>query len=171
MWKGSATYLLGSVHMLDGSWIDDLSDLSYWDAHGTEQVWERYFDVWSQACHSPCRFDSMAHPDLVMLLGRFPNEGVCERLYERAALAAHDTGVRIEVNTAGVRKPVGMMYPREGLLRAFHKAGVSITVGSDAHDTVRVGEGIEQAYAFAARVGYRSVDVPCVGGGWRSIPL
>lgn len=170
-WAAGADYLLGSVHMLDGSWIDDLSDLSYWDAHTTQAVWERYFDVWAQACSSSVGFDSMAHPDLVSLLGRFPEKAVLERFYDSAAQAAADCKVRIEVNTAGTIKPVGRLYPDATLLERFYRAGVPVTVGSDAHTPDRVGDRLSQAYALLRAAGYTFVDVPCAGGGWRKVSL
>ena len=171
-WTAGATFRLGSVHMLDGRWIDDLSDLSYWDERGTDAVWERYFEVWTDACGSACSFDSMAHPDLVMLLGRFPgNTPVVERLYAQAADAAQACGVHIEVNTAGLVKPVGCMYPAPALLEAFCKAGVPATVGSDAHAVARIGDHLEAAYGELYRAGYRSIDVPTAAGGWRRVDL
>ena len=171
-WRGDATFLLGSVHGIDGRWIDDLRDLSYWDELGCDAIWERYFEVWAQACCSPCRFDSMAHPDLVMLLGRFPSSDVRRRkLYADAADAAQAAGVHVEINTAGLLKPVAQLYPHPDLLDAFFHAGVPLTVGSDAHTAARIGASIPEAYAFAHGVGYRSVDVPTTAGGWRTVEL
>jgi histidinol-phosphatase (PHP family) len=170
-WSRGATLRLGSVHLLDGSWIDDLSDLSYWDAHGTEAVWERYFEVWGQACSSPAGFHVMAHPDLAMLLGRFPADDVRARLYDRAAEAAREAGVRVELNTAGLVKPVGRMYPHPELLARFCAAGVPLTVGSDAHAVARVGEHVADAYRLAWKAGYRRIDVPRASGDWRAVDL
>lgn len=170
-WTQGATFVLGSVHMLDGRWIDDLGDLSYWDENGTESVWRRYFEVWAQACASPCRFDSMAHPDLVSLLGRFPSQSLMDQLYDSAAAAAAACGARIELNTAGCVKPVGRPYPDPALLERFCKAGVPLTVGSDAHSASRVGDGIEMAYAMAWQAGYRRVEVPTAQGDWRALSL
>lgn len=169
-WKGDATFLLGSVHMVDGRWIDDLRDLSFWDELGTDAMWVRYFEVWCEACCSTARFDSMAHPDLVKLLGRFPSFEL-DRLYDQAALAAREAGVRVEINTAGLLKPVGQMYPSDALLERFCKAGVPLTVGSDAHLSTRVGAGIDEALHLARSVGYRTVDVPTAKGGWRTLEL
>lgn len=169
-WKGDATFLLGSVHGIDGRWIDDLRDLSYWDEIGCDAVWTRYFDTWCTACASPARFDSMAHPDLVMLLGRFPSFDLAP-LYAQAASAARDAGVHVEINTAGLLKPVARMYPHVDFLRAFHAAGVPLTVGSDAHSVDRIGQNIERAYHLAREAGYRSVDAPTPDGDWRTIAL
>ncbi len=170
-WSRGATFVLGSVHSLDGRWIDDLGDLSYWDEMGTAYVWERYFEVWAQACLSGTGFSSMAHPDLVALLGRRPDEASRRRLYGSAAEAAREAGVRVEVNTAGLVKPVGAMYPDPELLALFSRAGVPLTVGSDAHALSRVGANIPEAYALAYRAGYRHIDVPTSAGGWRYIEL
>lgn len=169
-WSAGATFRLGSVHMVDMRWIDDLSDLSFWDECGTDHVWEGYFRLWGQACRSGL-FDSMAHPDLVSLLGRYPQDGLMRRLFAQAARDAAQAGVRVEVNTAGAVKPVGRFYPHPELLRLFCEAGVPVTVGSDAHAVERVGEGIARAYELAASVGYRSVEVPTADGGWRSVSI
>ncbi len=170
-WSQGATFLLGSVHMVDGRWIDDLSDLSYWEEHPVEDVWNRYFEVWAEACQSSCNFDSMAHPDLVSLLGRYPCASLLETLYSDAAEVASESMVRIEVNTAGLIKPVGRMYPAPELLAKFSRAGVRATVGSDAHAPRRVGERVADAYRLLYESGYRSIDVPTSEGGWRTVAL
>ena len=169
-WSKGATFRLGSVHMLDFCWIDDLNDLSYWDGHAVDEVWERYFATWGQACGSGL-FDSMAHPDLVSLLGRYPGEGLMHALFSQAAQDASRAGVHVEVNTAGLIKPVGRLYPHPEMLRLFHEAGVPLTVGSDAHLASRIAENIPSAYALAAAAGYGGIDVPTSDGGWRRVPI
>ena len=181
--RGGATFLLGSVHLLGDplgalgpdtawGWIDDGDDLSYWDEHGTEEVWRRYFDAWCRACSSPAGFSSMAHPDLVRKFGRVPTGGaLVARLHDEAAQAAAAAGVRVEVSSAGARTAAGGFYPDADLLARFCAAGVPITVGSDAHDAARVGERIRDLYAYAHEAGYRRVDVPTPDGGWREVAL
>ena len=87
------------------------------------------------------------------------------------AEAARDAGVHVELSTAALRKNLGDYYPAEGLLRRFCQTGVPITAGSDSHEASTVGFGIAEAYEHAARVGYKSVDVPTVDGDWRTIAL
>lgn len=169
-WSEGATFRLGSVHMVDMSWIDDLNDLSFWDSHSVEYVWNGYFALWGQACRSGL-FHSMAHPDLVSLLGRYPDADLMDALFAQAARDARQAGVHVEINTAGSIKPVGRFYPHPSLLSHFFREGVPLTVGSDAHVVGRVGEGIREAYALAASCGYGSVDAPTVVGGWRSVSI
>ena len=77
----------------------------------------------------------------------------------------------VEISTAGLRKPVGELYPGHDLLLAFQRAGVAVTVGSDAHEPDEVGHKIAAAYDAAARAGYNEVRFPDGSGGWRSIEL
>lgn len=171
-YRGGATFLLGSVHMLERRWIDDGDDLSYWDEHGTQAVWERYFATWCAACACPVGFSSMAHPDLVRKFGRIPQDGaLLARLFDEAAQAAREAGVHIEVSSAGLTTACHGFYPTSALLVAFCRAGVPITVGSDAHNVARIGDHIAALYDYAYTAGYRSVDVPTSDGGWRKVDL
>jgi len=150
--------LLGSVHFLDGWAFDDPHRLAEWEGRDVDSVWERYFEVWCDAASSGI-YDVMAHPDLVKKFGHFPS-GDQAGLYAEAARAATSGGVIVEVSTAGLRKPVGELYPGAQLLRAFSDAGVPATVGSDAHDPSEVGQGIELAYEALSAAGYREVAFP-----------
>lgn len=152
-------------------WIDDNSDLHVWENLGVRGVWERYLDDWCAACESPPGFDVMAHPDLPM---RFANEGLAPDFdlapfWEQMAECAHDTGRRIEVSTAALRKGVGDYYPAEGLLRRFAHAEVPITFGSDAHRACDVCWGIRDAQAHAYECGYRAFDLPHASGEWETV--
>ena len=176
-WSAGAQVLLGSVHWLcekdNGAWIDDSTDQRIWRELGPDEVWRRYVTAWCAACESPLPFDTMAHPDLPM---RFANAGFAPTidlapLWDEMAACVHETGRRVELSTAGWRKGVGDYYPARGLLERLFRAGVPITVGSDAHVPNDICDGIAGAYAHAWEVGYRAVDVPRADGAWESMPL
>ena len=176
-WAAGADILLGSVHWIGeadaGKWMDDPTDTSLYDEIGADEVWRRYADAWCRACESIIDFATMTHPDLAK---RFRNEGWpssldLDPLYGRMAECAHDTNRRVEINTAGMRKTVGEYYPAPQLLRAFCRAEVPITVGSDAHTPSDICWGIRDAYAYAHAAGYREVQVPHVGGEWEAWAL
>jgi len=161
--------ILGSVHFLDGWAFDDPHRLDEWEEHDVDQVWERYFELWCDAARSGV-FDVMAHPDLVKKFGHFPRFDTRE-LYAEAAAAAAAGGVLVEVSTAGLRKPVGELYPGAALLEAFRAAGVDATVGSDAHNVSEVGMDVERAYQALADAGYTRVAFPVSGSEVRFIQL
>lgn len=157
-YDAGVTVLLGSVHFI-GDWaFDDPHHLEEWDARDVDEVWTDYFSRWCEAAGSGF-FDVMAHPDLVKKFGHRPSFDARE-LYAEAARAAAEAGVLIEVSTAGLRKPVGELYPGPQLLQAFRAAGVDATVGSDAHATEEVGWGLDQAYSALDAAGYKRVALP-----------
>ena len=163
------TVVLGSVHFI-GDWaFDDPNRVSEWDSRDVDEVWRQYFDLWCRAAGSGL-FDVMAHPDLVKKFGHLPSFDPAQ-LYADAASAVRDAGVRIEVSTAGLRKPVGELYPGPALLRAFYRAGIGATVGSDAHEPSEVGYRLDAAYAALATAGYDRVGFPDSAGGWMEIEL
>lgn len=171
--RKQASFVLGSVHYLEEFAIDWSEDMRAWETWGADGVWRRYADAWCEACFCPAGFDSMAHPDLPRLFsasGYAPSIAL-EPLWGKMAEAARESGVHVEVSTAGLRKPFSDFYPSEGLLRRFFEAGVPITVGSDSHEAASIGYRIADAYAYASRIGYRSIDVPLADGGWRSLEL
>lgn len=170
--RGEATFLLGSVHYLKEKAIDWDADMRIWEELGANGVWQLYVQEWCKAATSGL-FDSMAHPDLPRLFSKQGYAPTCslEPLWNEMAAAAREGGVRVEINTAAAFKGVGDFYPEQGLLQQFCAAGVPITVGSDAHSESRIGANIEDAYRFAARVGYTQVEVPTASGDWRSISL
>jgi histidinol-phosphatase (PHP family) len=62
--------------------------------------------------------------------------------------------VCVEVNTSGLRKPVGEVYPHPDLLRACQAAGVPTTFASDAHAPNEVGADLASACQLMESVGY-----------------
>lgn len=172
-WRGEASFLLGSIHFLDKQAIDYDKQMQIWDEWGPDKVWRTYVERWCKACSSSAKFDSMAHPDLVKLFSRsgYAPSIKLEPLWDAMAEAARNAGVHVELSTAGLRKPCQEFYPSAGLLQRFCKAGVPITIASDAHTPETIGWHIQEAYALAYEQGYRSIDVPCAEGGWRSISL
>jgi histidinol-phosphatase (PHP family) len=144
-------YLLGSVHFLDGEEVDLAAGTGAWARWPADEVWRRYAEEWGRAARSGF-FDVMSHPDLARIFGA---EGSDERYAELAA-AADEGGVALEISTAGLRKPVGKIYPDPRLLRL---SGAPVTLASDAHEPQTVGYEIEQAVALARSTGRETVSV------------
>lgn len=160
---------LGSVHFI-GSWaFDSPHDLEEWDRRDVDEVWTEYFRLWCDAAGSGL-YDVMAHPDLVKKFGHRPTFDPRE-LFAEAARCAAQAGVIIEVSSAGLRKPVGELYPGPELLKAFFDADVRATASSDAHSTDEVGLGIADVYGAMHEAGYRRAVFPLGGDEVRYIEL
>ena len=67
-------------------------------------------------------------------------------------------GKALEINTSGLRQPIGKTMPTENYVRRFKELGGEfLTLGSDAHFTQHVGAGIDEGYAIAERCGFEYV--------------
>ena len=153
-------YVIGSVHFL-GDLAVDWDRFDIWDsAPAPEEVWRRYFETLAAAAASGM-FDILAHPDLVKIWGaaRPMPAGDARRYYEPALEAIAQSGVAVEVSTAGLRKPVGEIYPAPAFLEGVVEAGAPIALSSDAHLPEQVGFAYEQALELLADVGVSELAV------------
>jgi histidinol-phosphatase (PHP family) len=142
-------YLLGSVHMVDDLALD--ARPGAWEEWPDDHVWRRYVEELADAAHSRL-FDVLSHPDLAKIYGV---RGSDER-YEDLARAVDDAGVALEISTAGLRKPVGELYPD---IRLLERSVAPVTLGSDAHEPRLVGEDFDRAIELARRGGRDTVSV------------
>ena len=78
------------------------------------------------------------------------------RLDEAVAQIA-ETGIAIECSSAGLRKPVGELYPAPSLLARLRAAGVPATLASDAHAPEDVARDYPTAVAALRQAGYETI--------------
>jgi histidinol-phosphatase (PHP family) len=149
-------FLLGSVHWLDGLAVD--SSPGVWEVMTVDEVWQQYADALCELAVSGA-VDVLAHPDLAKIFGRRPQPALLADLHERIAIVAAAAGVAVEVSTAGLRKPVGEIYPDAELLRACVRAGAPVTLASDAHEPDLVGADFDRALMHARAAGCETVAV------------
>lgn len=146
-------YVIGSVHFI-GKWgFDDPAERKKWDQKDINQVYREYYELLRQ-CAKTKYFDIMGHVDLVKKFGHRPSENMSDEV-RRTAKVFKDFGAVIEINTSGLRKPVGEMYPSLDCLRIYCKAGVPLTFGSDAHEPIHVGCDFAKALDLARAAGYK----------------
>jgi len=66
-----------------------------------------------------------------------------------------ECGVAVEINTSGLRKPVGEIYPSSEILKVYRKYDIPIVFGSDAHTPDDVGRDFDKAVSLARQAGYQ----------------
>jgi histidinol-phosphatase (PHP family) len=153
-------YVIGSIHFISGGALDyDRYDV-WTTASSPDRVWRTYFEWLGEAAASGM-FDILAHPDLVKYWGaqRPRPERDPRAYYELAMEAIAESGVAIEVSTAGLRKPVGELYPSRAFLEMVLEAGNPIALSSDAHVPDDLGRDYEQALELLADLGVRELAV------------
>jgi histidinol-phosphatase (PHP family) len=153
-------YVVGAVHFLRDEAVD-MDDYSVWHrGHSPEEIWRRYFQTLGEAARSGL-FDVLAHPDLVKVWGpeRPLPDGDLRRYYELAIDGIAESGIAIEVSTAGLRKRAQELYPAPAFLEMCLQAGASVALSSDAHRPEEVGADYGQALELLERAGVSELCV------------
>ena len=146
--------VLGSVHFLHGRAIDDPTDPEP-ERVPVDRLWTDYLEQLVAAARTGL-YDVMSHPDLPKVFGRrLP--AALDGLLDDAVAAIADTGVAVECSSAGLRKPVRELYPEPSLLARFRRAGVPVTLSSDAHSPEDVGRDFPTAVAALRGAGYTTI--------------
>jgi histidinol-phosphatase (PHP family) len=123
-------------------------------------------------------FDALGHLDVVK---RYLHPHVTKEqlaaapeLYEPILVALVQSGTALEINTSGLRHPVGETYPSAAIVNRFRElGGRAVTVGSDAHRAEHFGWALADGYQHAMDAGFGaltfrrggdSVEVPMTNG-------
>jgi histidinol-phosphatase (PHP family) len=153
-------YVVGSVHLVGDRMVDHAT-YDVWESDSDpDRVWGRYFGLVAEAARSGL-FDILAHPDLVKMWG--PERPWPERdprfHYEPAVEAITQSGIAVELSTAGLRKPVGEMYPSRELCEMCVDAGAVFALSSDAHAPGQVGFEYRRAVEELGELGVGEICV------------
>jgi histidinol-phosphatase (PHP family) len=153
-------YVVGSIHFVgDGALDYELYDI--WSAASSpEKVWRTYFEWLGQAAASGM-YDILAHPDLVKYWGRrrpWPERDL-RYFYDVAMEGIAESGIAVEVSTAGLRKPVGELYPSRDFLEMVLDAGNPIALSSDAHAPEDLGRDYDRALELLGELGVTELAV------------
>ncbi|RSK27485.1 histidinol-phosphatase HisJ family protein [Bacillus sp. HMF5848] len=150
-------YVIGSIHWVDDFGIDLMEYKGEWDKRDIYDTYTKYYDQVITLAESDL-FDIIGHIDLVKIFKYIPeNEDFLLSQYDRATTALANSKTCVEISTAGIRKPIGRIYPDERLLEMCFKKGIPIVLSSDAHFPRDVGANFDEAVALAKKVGYKTV--------------
>ena len=148
-------YVIGSVHRVQGEEVDHPDHREIYEKLEPYELYERYYANVREAALSG-RFEILGHPDLIKIFRTYPDQDITPILEETADAVA-ESGVIVDVNAAGLRKPIGEVYPSRQLLEMLHRRGVPIILSSDAHAPDQVALGYDKSLKLVHEVGYREV--------------
>ena len=148
-------YVIGSVHIVGERFAFDHPELrDHLSEYGFERIFLESLELAERAAASGL-FDVIGHLDHAKKLGPRPRDEAAVTAAASAALrAVAAAGIALELNTAGLRKPVGEAYPAPRLLAEARALGIPLTFGSDAHRPPEVGWAFHQAAVTAREAGY-----------------
>ena len=107
-------------------------------------------------------FDTLGHLDVVK---RYLHPHVTAadlatvpELYEPILHALVESGTALEINTSGLRHPVGETYPSPAIVVRFREiGGRAVTIGSDAHRAHQFGWALADGYGAAGAAGFETL--------------
>jgi len=148
-------YVYGSVHNI-GDWgFDDSREKDRWESCDVTKTYQEYFDLVKRAVRSGL-FDILAHLDLVKKFGYRPEEDHSPLVDQTLDVIA-ETGTAVELNTSGLRKPVGEVYPDLKAVEGCIERGIPLTFGSDAHRPEEVGLHIPEYIEKLQTLGLKGI--------------
>lgn len=150
-------FVIGSVHYL-GEWgFDNPLYVGKFNETDIDQVYSSYYDHIKRSAQCGL-FDIIGHCDLVKKYGHRPKKNIEEVLRETLKIV-QQSGMAVEINTSGLRKPVHEVYPSEHILQIISEFKIPLTVGSDAHTPTDVGRDFDIAKELVKKYGNGKISV------------
>src|SRR6266480_1010546 len=153
-------FVLGSVHFLERAdqMFDSVPDgASQFEGGKIDEMYANYFRRLRELIATGL-LDSLAHLDLIKIHGHRPTADIGTLVNQTLEYI----GVRnlaIELSTAGWRKPVKELYPRDSIIELAMEKGISFTTASDAHSHVQLGDNFANLAHKMAEIGIPQVCI------------
>lgn len=146
-------FVLGSVHFINGWGFDNPEERHIWDSVDLVATWREYFEA-IKSLVATGLFDAVGHLDLPKKFGHRPSEKDLKEMVQPVLDRIAEAGMGMELNTSGLRKPVGEIYPSPLIVSLARERDIPICFGSDAHSPSDVGADFNLALALAREAGY-----------------
>ncbi|WMT41138.1 histidinol-phosphatase HisJ [Paenibacillus sp. D2_2] len=152
-------YVIGSVHFL-GEWdVSDFRQVHHWEGRDVFKVYQTYYDAVQKAARTGF-YDIMGHLDVIKRFNYKPGQGREQEIIELEQLtlaAVAEAGIAMELNASGLTKPCAEMFPSDRILKGAIGLGIPLTVGSDAHDPMKLSENLNIARSALYDLGIREL--------------
>ena len=145
-------YFIGSVHFI-GSWgFDNPEFIGEYKNRDIDQIWRDYFAC--VAASAKCgKFDVIGHMDLMKIFKFMPRADI-KILALPAIKEIKRANLAVEINSAGLKKPIREQYPSKQILELAAEFDLAISFGSDAHAPDQVGSDGGICENLAREIGF-----------------
>jgi histidinol-phosphatase (PHP family) len=152
--NSNVDYLIGSVHFLDTWGFDNPEYLKEYENKNIDDIWINYFNTIEEMAKTNY-FNIVGHLDLIKVFKFLPKKDIKSIAY-KALKQIKKSNMTIEVNSAGLRKPIKEQYPSRSLLELAYELDIDITFSSDAHSIEQIGFGYENNIRIAKSIGFKN---------------
>ena len=154
-WLGAQDFdlVLGSVHFIEDWGFDNPDVKQVWNSVDVAETWVAYFKLIEKLVDTRL-FDVVSHLDIPKKFGHRPSEKELEEMVKPVLDKVAASGMGMELNTSGLRKPVGEIYPSALIVSLARERDIPICFGSDAHSPREVGKDFPAALKLALDAGY-----------------
>lgn len=150
-------YFIGSVHFL-GEWgFDNPEFIGKYKNKNIDTIWQEYFEAIEALANSKL-FHILGHIDLIKVFNFLPKKDI-RTLAQNAIKAIKNSGMCVELNAAGLRKPVSEIYPSRSIMELLAEYDIPVTLSSDAHSPEQINYKKDALKAFAREYGYTQCAV------------
>lgn len=150
-------YLIGSIHFINRWGFDNPEFIGEYKHKDIDKIWEEYFELIEEMAKSTL-FDIVGHLDLIKVFKFLPKKDI-RVIAKNALMAIKKSGMSIEINSAGLRKPIAEQYPSKELLEVVYELNIPITFGSDAHLVDQIGFKKDEILSLVKKIGFNKCAI------------
>jgi histidinol-phosphatase (PHP family) len=147
-------FVIGSVHFAGDFQVDKGREV--WERLSPAErdaVWAAYWDIVAQMARSRL-FDIVGHLDYPKRFG-FRMAGIPHQALDAIA----ESGMAVEINTAGWHHAAQESYPSPEILKEVRRRGIPILISADAHKPAHLTRDFDKALELARSVGYTELSI------------
>ncbi|MBN1480996.1 histidinol-phosphatase HisJ family protein [candidate division KSB1 bacterium] len=150
-------YVIGSVHFV-ADWDFSNPALAHrLDEIGVNRLYTLYYQLIQEAADTGL-YDIIGHFDLPKKTGVAPTDDISDNI-TAALVRLQKNDLVLDVNTSGLRKEPGEIYPGRDILEHAFQLNIPVTMGSDAHHPSEVAADFAKTRTMLKEIGYMTCSV------------
>jgi histidinol-phosphatase (PHP family) len=149
-------FFIGSCHFLQEWPFDHADFVNEFSRRDLDDVYRSYYSIIESMADSGL-FDIIGHFDLVKKFGHRARSDFSP-VIERIAQKLSDRGTTVEINTSGIMRPVGEIYPSDDIIEILFRNNVPVTTSADSHAPEHIDFMLEKAIEKLKKAGYRKIS-------------
>ncbi len=155
--KADVDYLIGSVHFIDKWGFDNPEFIGEYQNRDIDKIWEDYFAAIKEMAKSNL-FDIVGHIDLIKVFKFLPKKKI-KTIAKNAIKEIKKANMVVEINSAGLRKPINEIYPSSDIMELLVEFDIPITFCSDAHKIENISYKKDEVLRYAKSFGYNKCAI------------